>query len=165
MLPSPAVQPGGAPVVGILEKETYPDGSVTWALTTKMPLRNTEGKTIGTFGISKDITALKKTEAETAARKADEARKVAETKAAAAKTAQAKAAQQAKKLEDVKKAAAAEAKRKAEEAARQAQAKKKADAEAAAKKLAESKKNRLARTALGAPYRPAAPRCPGSDRK
>jgi len=52
----------GLPVVGRVEKEAHPDGRVTWALSSKMPLRNSRGETIGTFGISKDITALKETE-------------------------------------------------------------------------------------------------------
>ncbi|HWH69852.1 MAG TPA: ATP-binding protein, partial [Candidatus Sulfotelmatobacter sp.] len=37
---------------------------VTWALTTKMPWRDPEGAIIGTFGISRDITAIKQAEAE-----------------------------------------------------------------------------------------------------
>ena len=41
------------------EKETWADRSETWVLTTKMPLRDQEGKIIGTFGISKDITERK----------------------------------------------------------------------------------------------------------
>ena len=52
----------GAPVTGKVEKETWPDGRVTWALTNKMPIRDAEGKIVGTFGISKDITALKQAE-------------------------------------------------------------------------------------------------------
>jgi len=32
------------------------DGRTTWALSSKLPLRDKEGFIIGTFGISKDIT-------------------------------------------------------------------------------------------------------------
>jgi len=53
----------GEPVVGQMEKQKWPDGHVTWALTSKWPLLNAQGETIGTFGISKDITAMKQGEA------------------------------------------------------------------------------------------------------
>jgi len=46
------------------EKETWSDRPDTWVLTTKMPLRDQEGKIVGTFGISKDITERKRVEAE-----------------------------------------------------------------------------------------------------
>jgi PAS domain S-box-containing protein len=54
----------GKPILGKLEEETHPDGRITWCLTTKMPWRDKDGNIIGTFGISKDFTALKKAEIE-----------------------------------------------------------------------------------------------------
>ena len=54
----------GRPIIGKVEKETWKDGrDASWKLSTKMPLRNKAGVIVGTFGISKDITALKQTEA------------------------------------------------------------------------------------------------------
>jgi PAS domain S-box-containing protein len=44
------------------EVETWPDGSKTWVATTKLPLVDRAGQTIGTFGISKDITGQKHAE-------------------------------------------------------------------------------------------------------
>ncbi len=44
------------PLIGIEEKETWPDGHITWVSTTKMPLKDDNNKIIGTFGISRDIT-------------------------------------------------------------------------------------------------------------
>ncbi len=52
------------PLIGELEKEMHPDGRVTWALTTKMPWHDADGKVIGTFGISRDITSIKEAEVE-----------------------------------------------------------------------------------------------------
>jgi len=54
----------GKPVIGKVECETWLDKrNDSWVLTTKMPLRSKSGEIIGTFGISKDITAFKKAEA------------------------------------------------------------------------------------------------------
>ena len=54
----------GEPLVNLEEKETWPDGSVTWVSTTKMPLRDRQGTVIGTFGVSRDITQRKQFEVE-----------------------------------------------------------------------------------------------------
>ncbi len=53
----------GQPLVGREEKETWPDGSVSWVSTTKECLRDQDGKISGTFGLSRDITARKEAEA------------------------------------------------------------------------------------------------------
>ncbi len=54
----------GVPIIGKIEKDVSIDGATKWISTTKMPWRDCTGAIIGTFGISKDITALKQTEAQ-----------------------------------------------------------------------------------------------------
>ncbi|GAK53934.1 stage II sporulation protein E [Candidatus Moduliflexus flocculans] len=53
----------GEPLLALEE----PEAGGRWSLTTKMPLRDEHGEIIGTFGISRDITALKQTQFELAA--------------------------------------------------------------------------------------------------
>ena len=52
----------GQPLVNVEEKETLPDGQCRWVSTTKLPLRDQRGTIVGTFGISRDITARKNIE-------------------------------------------------------------------------------------------------------
>ncbi|MFZ6766124.1 PAS domain-containing protein [Undibacterium sp. Di26W] len=53
----------GLPMIGCVERETWVDGRPdTWALTTKMPLCDSAGQIVGTFGITKNISDLKEAE-------------------------------------------------------------------------------------------------------
>ena len=47
----------GEPIVGQVERETFSGRPDIWVSTTKVPLRDDQGEIIGTFGISRDITA------------------------------------------------------------------------------------------------------------
>ncbi|MBN2005659.1 MAG: PAS domain-containing protein [Anaerolineae bacterium] len=49
----------GRPIVGVEEKETWPNGIATWVSSTKMPLMDENGEIMGIFGISRDITDYK----------------------------------------------------------------------------------------------------------
>lgn len=50
------------PKIDYIEKEVMTDGTEHWVSTTKMPLINSKGEVVGTFGISRDVTRLKKLE-------------------------------------------------------------------------------------------------------
>ena len=52
----------GEPLLGVIERETWPDGHETWVTTTKVVLENPSGERIGTFGISHDVTEIKQAE-------------------------------------------------------------------------------------------------------
>jgi PAS domain S-box-containing protein len=52
----------GKPMIGQVERETWPDRSDTYCSTTKMPLVDESGHIVGTFGISRDVTELKRIE-------------------------------------------------------------------------------------------------------
>jgi PAS domain S-box-containing protein len=52
----------GEALVDAEERETWPDRPDTWALTTKVPLRDQRGTIVGTLGILRNITDRKKAE-------------------------------------------------------------------------------------------------------
>lgn len=49
----------GKPLINIVEKETWPDGSSTWVTSSKAPLHLNSGEVAGILGISRDITEQK----------------------------------------------------------------------------------------------------------
>lgn len=51
----------GVPIINKEEMETWPDGTVTWASSTKLPVFDKNNDIIGTFGISRDITEMVRT--------------------------------------------------------------------------------------------------------
>ncbi|WP_437206439.1 response regulator [Planctomicrobium sp. SH664] len=51
----------GQPLINHEERLVWPDGRVSWASTTKVPLRHPDGTVLGTLGISRDITELHET--------------------------------------------------------------------------------------------------------
>ena len=46
----------GKPIAAKQERETWPNEQDTWVSTTKVPIRDREGRIVGTCGISRDIT-------------------------------------------------------------------------------------------------------------
>ncbi len=52
----------GEPLIDMEEREDWPDGRVTWVSSTKMPMRDNEGRIVGLMGISRDITERKEAE-------------------------------------------------------------------------------------------------------
>ncbi|MBE3143012.1 MAG: PAS domain S-box protein, partial [Planctomycetes bacterium] len=57
-----AILRSGQPLVSKEKKETFRDGRVKWASSTKMPLCDQAGQIIGTFGMSRDITERRRVE-------------------------------------------------------------------------------------------------------
>jgi two-component system sensor histidine kinase/response regulator len=49
----------GHEIIGREEHAIWPDGTMTWVATTKLPMRDADNKIVGTFGISRDITEMK----------------------------------------------------------------------------------------------------------
>jgi sigma-B regulation protein RsbU (phosphoserine phosphatase) len=52
----------GRPIISQLERLIMRDGRTGWASSTKMPWRDASGKIIGTFGLTRDVTATKEAE-------------------------------------------------------------------------------------------------------
>jgi two-component system sensor histidine kinase/response regulator len=52
----------GQPILAKEERHVWPDGAESWVATTKLPLHDKQGRIIGTFGISHDVTELKRVE-------------------------------------------------------------------------------------------------------
>ena len=47
------------PVIAKEEKETWPNGRVSWVSTTKVPVHGSDQRLLGTFGVTRDITVRK----------------------------------------------------------------------------------------------------------
>ncbi len=52
----------GEPMLGKVEFEILGDGRKAWSLTTKLPLRDRQGRIIGTCGISREVSEMKEME-------------------------------------------------------------------------------------------------------
>ncbi len=64
----------GQPLLDLIEHETWRDGRETWVSTTKLPIRDPQGRIVGSFGLSRDITDRRRAE-EQLARYAEELRR------------------------------------------------------------------------------------------
>jgi len=53
----------GNPLISQDQRIVRRDGTVVWGSTTKMPWRDSDGRIIGTFGLTRDVTATKEAEA------------------------------------------------------------------------------------------------------
>jgi len=53
------VMRSGLPKLNVIEKEVWPDDSVTWSDVSRFPIYDDEGKLIGIFGFARDITEQK----------------------------------------------------------------------------------------------------------
>ncbi|MGE3808039.1 MAG: PAS domain S-box protein, partial [Gemmataceae bacterium] len=54
----------GTPVIAKEEREVWPDGNITWAATTTLPMRDAGGRVVGIVGVTRDITSQKRAEEE-----------------------------------------------------------------------------------------------------
>lgn len=52
----------GQPMLNKLHRLIWPDGRQGWGLSSKLPLRNERGEIVGTFGVTRDVTELKRIE-------------------------------------------------------------------------------------------------------
>jgi PAS domain S-box-containing protein len=59
-----AVMQSGVPRLNFEESQSRPDGSTSWLVTSKVPIRNKEGEIIGILGAYQDIAERKRMEAE-----------------------------------------------------------------------------------------------------
>jgi PAS domain S-box-containing protein len=57
-----AIKETGKPIIDRLTETIHPDGQPRWHTHTKMPLYDKEGRIVGIFGITRDITELKQAE-------------------------------------------------------------------------------------------------------
>jgi len=57
-----AIIASGQPLLNKLEKTVRPDGSVSWYVASKLPWRAQDGKIVGTFGMSRDVTSTIETQ-------------------------------------------------------------------------------------------------------